>query len=103
MGRGPEQEAIRRHFIEARYQLMPYLYTLAEEASRTGLPLCGLCSLNSPMPQPMVIQSIPTSRLRANSCWDQFCRLHLRRILTSRIPMWSSFLPRVGTIFGLAK
>jgi alpha-glucosidase len=36
---GPEQEAIRRHFIETRYQLMPYLYTLAEEASRTGLPI----------------------------------------------------------------
>ena len=36
---GPEQEAIRRHFIETRYQLMPYIYTLAEEASRTGLPL----------------------------------------------------------------
>jgi alpha-glucosidase len=36
---GPEQEAIRRRFIETRYQIMPYLYTLAEEASRTGLPL----------------------------------------------------------------
>ena len=36
---GPEQEAIRRHFIETRYQLMPYLYTVAEEASRTGLPI----------------------------------------------------------------
>jgi alpha-glucosidase len=36
---GPEHEAIRRHFIETRYQLMPYIYTLAEEASRTGLPL----------------------------------------------------------------
>jgi alpha-glucosidase len=36
---GQEQEAIRRHFIEARYQLMPYLYTLAEEASRDGLPI----------------------------------------------------------------
>jgi alpha-glucosidase len=36
---GPAQEAIRRHFIETRYQLMPYLYTLADEASRTGLPL----------------------------------------------------------------
>jgi len=39
MGGGQEQEAIRRHFIEARYQLMPYLYTLAEEASRDGLPI----------------------------------------------------------------
>jgi alpha-glucosidase len=36
---GPEQEAIRRHFIKTRYQLLPYLYTLAEEASRTGLPI----------------------------------------------------------------
>jgi alpha-glucosidase len=36
---GPEQESIRRHFIETRYQLMPYLYTLAEESSRTGLPM----------------------------------------------------------------
>ncbi|MGD0910965.1 MAG: TIM-barrel domain-containing protein [Terracidiphilus sp.] len=36
---GPAQEAIRRHFIETRYQLMPYLYTLADQASRTGLPL----------------------------------------------------------------
>jgi alpha-glucosidase len=36
---GPEQEAIRRRFINTRYQLMPYLYTLAEEASRTGMPM----------------------------------------------------------------
>jgi alpha-glucosidase len=36
---GPEQEAIRRHYIEERYRLMPYLYTVAEEASRTGLPI----------------------------------------------------------------
>jgi alpha-glucosidase len=36
---GPEQEAIRRRFIEARYRLLPYLYTLAEDASRTGLPM----------------------------------------------------------------
>ncbi len=36
---GPRQESIRRHFIETRYELMPYLYTLADEASRTGLPM----------------------------------------------------------------
>ena len=27
---GPEQEAIRRRYIEERYRLMPYLYTTAE-------------------------------------------------------------------------
>jgi alpha-glucosidase len=36
---GPAQEAIRRHYIEERYRLMPYLYTTAEEMSRTGLPI----------------------------------------------------------------
>lgn len=36
---GPQQEAIRRRFIEERYRLMPYLYSLAEESSRTGLPM----------------------------------------------------------------
>jgi alpha-glucosidase len=36
---GPEQEAIRKRYIEARYRLMPYLYQLAKEASQTGLPI----------------------------------------------------------------
>ncbi|WP_158792979.1 TIM-barrel domain-containing protein [Granulicella sp. L60] len=36
---GAEQEGIRRRFIEERYRLMPYLYTLAEETSRTGMPM----------------------------------------------------------------
>jgi alpha-glucosidase len=36
---GPEAESIRRRFIEERYRLMPYIYTVAEEASRTGLPI----------------------------------------------------------------
>ena len=36
---GPEQEDIRRRFIEERYRLMPYLYTVAEEGSRNGLPI----------------------------------------------------------------
>jgi alpha-glucosidase len=36
---GPKQEAIRRRYIETRYRLLPYIYTLAEEASRTAMPL----------------------------------------------------------------
>ena len=36
---GPEHTAIRRRAIEERYRLMPYIYTLAEEAARTGLPM----------------------------------------------------------------
>ncbi|MET0308039.1 MAG: TIM-barrel domain-containing protein [Sphingomonas sp.] len=36
---GPEHLAIRRRFIEARYRLLPYLYTVAEENARTGDPI----------------------------------------------------------------
>jgi alpha-glucosidase len=36
---GPVHEAIRKKFIEERYRLMPYIYTLAEENSRDGMPL----------------------------------------------------------------
>jgi alpha-glucosidase len=36
---GPEQEAIRRRYIEERYRLLPYIYTTVEELSRTGLPV----------------------------------------------------------------
>ena len=36
---GAEQEAIRRSYIEERYRLMPYLYQLADESSRIGLPM----------------------------------------------------------------
>jgi alpha-glucosidase len=36
---GPEQERIRRHFIEERYKLLPYLYTVTEDDTHTGLPL----------------------------------------------------------------
>ncbi|MDE2251971.1 MAG: DUF5110 domain-containing protein [Gammaproteobacteria bacterium] len=36
---GAEHEAIRRRYIEARYRLLPYIYGLAEESSRNGLPM----------------------------------------------------------------
>jgi len=36
---GPDVEAASRTALERRYRLLPYLYTLFEEASRTGLPV----------------------------------------------------------------
>ncbi|MGB8030408.1 MAG: TIM-barrel domain-containing protein [Terracidiphilus sp.] len=35
----PQDLSLRRRYIEERYRLMPYIYTTAEEMSRTGLPL----------------------------------------------------------------
>lgn len=36
---GEEVEHISRNFIRLRYQLLPYLYSVFEEASRTGMPI----------------------------------------------------------------
>ena len=49
---GPEQEAIRRRFVETRYRLMAYLYTAAEEASRTGVPIVRPLFLEFPDAMP---------------------------------------------------
>jgi len=38
-GYGNEAEAISKKYIELRYQLLPYIYTLAELNSKTGKPL----------------------------------------------------------------
>lgn len=37
---GPEVEASCRRALVRRYRLLPYFYTLFDEASRTGLPIC---------------------------------------------------------------
>jgi alpha-glucosidase len=49
---GPEQEAIRRRYIEERYRLMPYIYQLADESSRTGLPMLRPLFLDFPNATP---------------------------------------------------
>eukprot|EP01037_Dinobryon_pediforme_P006390 gene6390-6456_t len=36
---GPDHLAVRRHFVEERYRLMPYLYALAAQNAATGDPI----------------------------------------------------------------
>ncbi|HEX4155876.1 MAG TPA: glycoside hydrolase family 31 protein [Acidobacteriaceae bacterium] len=45
---GPVQEDIRRRFLDERYRLLPYLYTLAEESSHIGLPMMRPIFLDYP-------------------------------------------------------
>jgi alpha-glucosidase len=49
---GPEEEAIRKRYIEERYRLMPYLYTTTEEMARTGLPIVRPLFLEFPHAAP---------------------------------------------------
>jgi len=45
-----EDVNLRRRYIEERYHLLPYIYTTAEEMSRTGLPIMRPLFLEFPTP-----------------------------------------------------
>jgi alpha-glucosidase len=45
---GPQHEAIRRRYVELRYKLLPYIYSIVEESSRTGLPFMRPVFLDYP-------------------------------------------------------
>jgi alpha-D-xyloside xylohydrolase len=45
---GPEAEAIVTRFVRLRYRLFPYLYSLAHESARTGLPVLRALPLEFP-------------------------------------------------------
>lgn len=71
---GPEHEAIRKHFIEERYKLLPYIYSCMEHASRTGIPLMRPMFLEFPS-DPSVITNAEEymfgpSLLVAPRVWD---------------------------------
>ena len=49
---GPEHEAMRRRYIEERYRLLPYIYTVAEETYRDGMPMMRPLFLEFPHATP---------------------------------------------------
>lgn len=59
---GPEQEELRRRAIENRYRQMPYIYGLAEEAARTGIPMMRPLFLEFPAP----VKGLPLDLLAPN-------------------------------------
>jgi alpha-glucosidase len=46
----PEDLHLRRRYIEERYRLLPYIYTTAEEMTRTGIPIMRPLFLEFPSP-----------------------------------------------------
>jgi len=46
---GEKVEAIAKNFIQLRYRLMPYIYSIFHQASETGLPICRSLILNYPI------------------------------------------------------
>jgi alpha-D-xyloside xylohydrolase len=48
LDRGPAEQAAARQFAQARYQLMPYIYSAAHEAAASGLPMARAMLLDYP-------------------------------------------------------
>ena len=99
---GPEQEAIRRHYIEERYRLMPYLYTVAEETSRDGMPMMRPLFMEFPHATADGSPDRPDHRRQRVPCWARTC--WSRRILRrkrSRLTN-STCRPAPGTTTGPA-
>src|ERR1700728_2181294 len=71
---GIEQETIRRHYIETRYQLLPYIYTLADESSHTGLPLMRPVFLEFPEVFASGFDHLDTEFLLVPTAFDHRCR-----------------------------
>lgn len=53
---GPEHEAIRKKYIELRYQMLPYTYTQMEQTTRTGVPLMRPLFLEFPGEERLAIE-----------------------------------------------
>jgi len=53
----PDQVAIRKKYIELRYQMLPYVYALADEMSRTGIPMMRPLYLEYPTEPALVTES----------------------------------------------
>jgi alpha-glucosidase len=71
---GPEHEAIRKRYIEARYRLLPYIYTSMEETSRTGIPLMRPMFLEFPKEPELTLNAnqfmFGSSLLVAPKVWE---------------------------------
>ena len=50
---GEEVEAIAKTYIEFRYELMPYLYSVFYEAAQSGMPVSRSLSIDSPFDAPV--------------------------------------------------
>jgi alpha-glucosidase len=50
---GEEVEQIARNYIKFRYKLLPYIYSLFYEASKTGMPIQRSLVLNYPFDEPI--------------------------------------------------
>ncbi len=84
---GPEVEEICRRYVELRYRLMPYTYSLARQAHTLGIPLMRPLVLNYP-DDPRVWD------LGSEYLWGD--DLLVAPVTRAGVTSWSAYLPEGG-------
>jgi alpha-D-xyloside xylohydrolase len=81
---GEQVETIARRFLELRYRLLPYLYSLAAETTRKGEPLM----------RPLLFDFPLDARALAETHSYMFGRaLHVAPVLAEGVANWPVYLP----------
>lgn len=81
---GEQVETIARRFLELRYRLLPYLYSLAAETTRKGEPLM----------RPLLFDFPQDARALAETHSYMFGRvLHVAPVLAEGVANWPVYLP----------
>ena len=82
---GEEVEAISRQYLELRYRMLPYIYSMASETSRTGVPLM----------RPLVFDFPQDNRALDDAHCYMFGRvLHVAPVTSPGVASWPVYLPR---------
>lgn len=82
---GDQVEAISRQYLELRYRLLPYIYSLASETSRTGVPLL----------RPFVFDFADDEKALDERHAYMFGRaLHVAPVTEPGVKDWPVYLPR---------
>ena len=82
---GEEVETVSRQYLELRYRLLPYIYTVASEATRTGLPLM----------RPLVFDfPADTLALDQGHSYMFGSAIHVAPVTEPGVGTWPVYLPR---------
>ncbi|MGM9490352.1 TIM-barrel domain-containing protein [Ideonella sp. YS5] len=82
---GDKVEAVARQYLELRYQLLPYLYSLAHEVHAKGAPIMRPLVFDFPQDHQALDQAHSYMFGRA---------LHVAPVLAPEVSSWSVYLPR---------
>ncbi len=81
---GERVETISRHYLELRYRLLPYIYSLASETSRSGVP----------MMRPLVFDFAADARALDEAHSYMFgCAIHVAPVVAASVKEQPVYLP----------